>query len=91
MISVYFIDEPTDKILYEGESFTLNYHTSKREWKVEIYKSGIGVGLFNELLIKHVHLKDEGRYYAELYGLRSKYMMLKVLRKSLKKYKLHIF
>lgn len=84
---MYFIDEPTDKILYEGESFTLNYHTSRRKWKVEIYKSGIVVGFRNNLLIKHVHFKDEGRYYAELYGVRSKYMMLKVLRKSLKKYK----
>lgn len=85
LISVYFIDDSKGKTtLYEGESFQLEYRTSRREWDVKIYKfNGILVDNDNTLFIKEVRHADEGIYYAECYGLRSKYTMLTVLRKFL--------
>ncbi|CAC5422095.1 unnamed protein product [Mytilus coruscus] len=88
---LYFIEEPEGKItLYEGESFELTYETSRIELDVVIYKNDIFVDE-HILFISHVHIKDEGLYYAECYGLRSKYTKLTVLRKFLKKYKVQIF
>lgn len=84
LISVYFIDDSEGKTtLYKGESFLLKYQTSRKEWDVKIYKNGILNDYDNTLFIKEVRDADEGVYYAECYGLRSKYTMLTVLRKFL--------